>query len=171
MVVSVSATTDSGYSFMDVIDGFVHLNVSFDVQNDKITVFLNGETLETSTLSDVFGVNPKEAPRIPSFIKTGDNPSFAYSSGTVDNTATSIFDAGPKNDPYFTPWIVGGGWTDGLPIDTDTSSGGFMSTSHGFFSGFGGRIGSLKIYDKPLDITEVNVNYNAHKAFFTKIEL
>lgn len=171
MSVSVSATTNSGYSFMDVIDGFVHLNVSFDVQKNAINIFLNGELLETSAMSTVFGINPGEAPKIPSFIKTGDNPSFAYSSGTVDNSLTTIFDAGPKNDPYFTPWIVGGGWTDGITIDTDTSSGGFMSTAHGFSSGFGGRIGSLKIYDKPLDIKEVNTNYNAHKAFFTKIEL
>ena len=29
---------------------------------------------------------------------------------------------GPRNDPFFTPWIVGGGWTDGLPLTASATN-------------------------------------------------
>jgi len=173
MTISTTKTTSSGHSFNDLSSSFVHMNVSFDVQSDEIKVYLNSELLETCSLSVVFGTDPGVPARIPSFIKTGDNDtaSFYYSSGTVENVKTSDFNNGPKNDQFFTPWIFGGGWTDGLPIDYSTSSGGFMSESRGLFSGLGGRVGSLKIYEKPLTTSEVLFNYNAHKAFFNNIKV
>jgi hypothetical protein len=173
MTISTTKTTSSGYKLNDLSSGFVHMNISFDVQADEVKVFLNSELLETCSLSVVFGTDPGVPARVPSFIKTGDNDtaSFYYASGTTENVKTSDFNQGPGNDPFFTPWIFGGGWTDGLPVDYSTSSGGFMSESRGLFSGLGGRIGSLKIYEKPLTTSEVLFNYNAHKAFFNNIKI
>ena len=172
MVIPHSQQTKSGFTIKDVSSSFVHMNVSFDVSADQVTVSLNGEELETSAMSEVFGIETKKPARIPSFIKQGDDPSFEYEAGQIDNSfAATIFNEGPLNDTYFTPWIIGGGWTDGLPVDEDASVGGFMGNSHGFSSGLGGHVGSFKIYNKPLNTTEVTKNYDAHKAFFTNIKI
>jgi hypothetical protein len=96
--------------------------------------------------------------------------SFYYSASTVvQNTGKTLFDNGPKNDTYFTPWIVGGGWTDGIPINPSTREGGFMGTRHGLTSGLNGFVGSLKFYSRPLNSSEVLANYNAQKGFFKNI--
>ena len=182
MIVPHTKQTASGYTFGDLSSTYVHMNVSFDVQNDLVSVYLNNEILATSSLSTTFGIQHKEPPRIPSFISTGENSSFFYSQETLNTSATSVFYNGPSPDPFFTPWIIGGGWTDGIPITYSTSAGGFMGStsvggsasvlgSHGFSSALGGRVGSFKIYDKPLDISEITTNYNAHKAFFQNIKI
>ena len=182
MIVPQTKQTASGYTFGDLSSTYVHMNVSFDVQNDLISVYLNNEILATSSLSTTFGTQHKEPPRVPSFISTGENRSFFYSQETLNTSATSVFYNGPSPDLFFTPWIIGGGWTDGIPITYSTSSGGFMGStsvggsasvlgSHGFSSALGGRVGSFKIYDKPLDTSEITTNYNAHKAFFQNIKI
>ena len=182
MIVPHTKQTASGYTFGDLSSTYVHMNVSFDVQNDLISVYLNNELLDTAPMSTTFGTQYKEPPRIPSFISTGDNPSFFYSKDNLNTSATSVLDNGPNLDPFFTPWVVGGGWTDGSPITYSTSSGGFMGStsiggsasvlgSHGFSSALGGRVGSFKVYDKPLDTSEITTNYNAHKAFFQNIKI
>ena len=182
MIVPHTKQTASGYTFGDLSSTYVHMNVSFDVQNDLISVYLNNELLDTAPMSTTFGTQYKEPPRIPSFISTGDNPSFLYSKDNLNTSATFVLDNGPTLDPFFTPWVIGGGWTDGSPITYSTSSGGFMGStsiggsasvlgSHGFSSALGGRVGSFKVYDKPLDISEITTNYNAHKAFFQNIKI
>jgi len=160
--------TKSGYTIRDASGAYVHMNVSFDVQADEIRIYLNNEILATSSMSTVFGIETKKPARVPSFIKQETDPSFSYVKQYVD---LPVFADGPRNDTYFTPWIFGGGWTDGLSVDTPSQSGGFMGNSHGFYSGLGGRIGSLKIYGKPLNTSEVNKNFNAHKAFFQNINI
>ena len=75
----------------------------------------------------------------------------------------------PRNNSFFTPWLLGGGWTDGIPVAADTSAGGFMGTGHGYSSGLNGYVGSVKFYAKPLSNSEVKTNYNAQKGFFKNI--
>ena len=171
MSVDVTATTSSGYRLLDLSSDFYHLSVSMDVRNDLISVFLNGELLASKAYSEVFGTTEKEPARIPTFISPmdSDDPSFFYDTTKLTNEQTTDFANGPVNDVFFTPWIVGGGWTDGIPVDT--SSGGFMSTSHGFYSGLTGHIGSFKVYSKPLNISEAYKNYTAHKGFFEDIDV
>jgi len=168
MTVLDTIQTKSGYTIKDASGSYVHMNVSFDVQNDSITVYLNNEELATSSMSEVFGIEPKKPARIPSFVKKETDASFSYNSTYVD---LGVFSDGPDTDAFFTPWIFGGGWTDGLSVDAPSESGGFMGNSHGFYSGLGGRIGSLKIYNKPLNSKGVNKNFNAHKAFFQNIKI
>jgi hypothetical protein len=171
MTVDVTATTSSGYKLLDLSSAFQHLSVSMNVRDNLISVFLNGELLASEPYSEVFGIPEKEPARIPTFIspKDSENESFFYSSEKLTNQQTTDFNNGPSNDVFFTPWIVGGGWTDGIPVDT--SSGGFMSTSHGFYSGLTGHIGSFKVYSKPLNISEAYKNYTAHKGFFEDIDI
>ena len=162
----------NGTKFNDVSGAFMHLHMSFDVSGNTCSVYLDGNLMTTSSISDVFGSLPGRAPRIPTFITPTDSSvsSFYYSaSSVVQNTSQTSFDNGPKNDPYFTPWIVGGGWTDGIPINPITRDGGFMGTRHGLTSGLNGFVGSLKFYSRPLNSIEVLKNYNAQKGFFKNI--
>jgi len=181
MTIPVSATTTTGKTFLNVSSTFVHLHVAFDVSRDKCTVYLDGDELATSAISDAFGVQSYTSPKTPTFIVPKDKPdySFYYSSATVSQTAPltgaelgqTQFDIGPQTDTYFTPWIVGGGWTAGYPIDLTTSSGGFMGNRHGYTAGLHGNVGSLKFYSRPLTNKEVKQNYDAQTGFFKNIDI
>ena len=172
MTVPVSSLV-SGKSFSDVSSSFIHVHTAFDTSSDECRVYCDGVLMATSSLVDVFGSPKYLPPNLPTFIKPLDSDvsSFYYSAGTVDQHGTDLFSNGPKNNTYFTPWILGGGWTDGNPIDVTTSSGGFMGNGHGWNSGLGGHIGSVKFYNKPLTNSEVLQNYKAQKGFFKNINL
>ena len=164
--------TVNGVKFADVANEFMHLAVSFDVSSDKCRVYLDSNLMTTSSLSKVFGTAKSQIPRLPTFIQpeTSEVSSFYYADTTVrQRQGVSFFDNGPRNNPFFTPWLLGGGWTDGIPVAADTSAGGFMGTGHGYSSGLNGYVGSVKFYAKPLSNSEVKTNYNAQKGFFKNI--
>lgn len=164
MSVAASATTNSGYSINDCSSSFVHLGISMSPDRDFVRVYLNGELLAEQAYTTTFQTTKGRAAQIPSFLIKDENssPSFQYTSGTVAYTNTLDFLAGPKNDLFFTPWIVGGGWTDGM---------GFMGESRGVYSGLNGYIGSLKFYSKGLTAEQVRENYDAHKDFFGNVDI
>ena len=92
------------------------------------------------------------------------------------------FSLGPKLDTIYTPWTLGGGYTDGFlkwdghstPQTSLTElpdAGGFMNKYHGKTSGLNGFVGSVKFYSKSLDNKEVLRNYNAQKNYFKNIEI
>ena len=208
MVIPITQAT-GGKSFASCATEYVHVNISFDFDNDTLTVLLNGRTLQTDSISSVFGTEKGKPLNVPTFKKMGSNPSFDYP-GAIPKQETGDFLKGPITDPFFTPWIIGGGWTDGLPlkatankgsgsiirdinqlgvdsseyqnkskpgnpdgyeINLSSTFGGFSGPSNGIYSGLGGHLGSLKIYSKPLSITEASTNYIAHKVFFDNIEI
>jgi hypothetical protein len=167
MSVSISSTVGIGnntVALSDASETFVHVSVSFDVTNDEVCIRLNGKDLATSSYSELFGTQPGFPAKIPTFISPEDsqNPSYSYSN----------ISKGPKTNTYFTPWIIGGGYTDGIAVNltgSNTGSGGFMATSHGLYSGLTGHVGSFKIYSRPLDTTEALKNYEAHKGYYEDI--
>ena len=199
LAVPVTTTTTGGTSFNDTINTFVHTNISFDFSKDTLTVYLDGERLIQSSISSIFGTDPGKPLQIPSFKKLGDVASFDYP-GSIPESESKDFIQGPRNDPFFTPWIIGGGWTDGIPLqitgnhptknpadydlnvrgytgsvggyvlDASSIRGGFSGPSNGLYSGLGGHLGSLKIYSKPLSTNEVVKNYEAHQSFFKNIQ-
>tara|TARA_R110002051_G_scaffold322945_3_gene415081 strand:- start:8762 stop:11554 length:2793 start_codon:yes stop_codon:yes gene_type:complete len=172
MIVPISKTVNE-VSLIDSRKQFVHMNVSFDVPKNEIAVYLDGNHLETSAISDVFGVNSGEAPQVPSFYKNKSDTttsSFTYDKGSTTQVGTSEYDEGPSLDGFFTPWIVGGGWTDGIAADFTSKEGGFMNSNHGYKSGLNGFIGSLKFYSRPLNKYEVLTNYANQAAFFKNIQ-
>jgi len=172
--------TSTPKAFSDVGSAFMHIHMSFDTRNNNCSVYLDGNLMATSSMENVFGSAGGVPPKIPTFITGADYPnaSFYYSDATVNQSSDSnIFDNGPRTDQYFTPWIVGGGWTDGLPVTVPatveahpmTLPGGFMGDRHGISSGLNGHVGSLKFYSRALTIKEVRKNYEAQKGFFKNI--
>ena len=170
-------------SFNTAKTEFMHVNVSFDVPNNLITVYLDGEVLDTASLTSVFGTAPEEPPQIPTFFvpRAETTSSFEYTSGTLYTSGTTKYNDAPKLGEFFTQWMVGGGWTEGLSpkygsygtgYTTDTASwGGFMGENHGIKCGLDGFIGSLKFYSRPLNKYEVGKNYDTQRHFFKNIKL
>lgn len=92
--------------------------------------------------------------------------SFEYASSIVSSESVEALTKGPKLDTYFTPWIIGGGYTDGNP------EGNFMGGIYGGkVSGLRGYIGCTRFYSKPLQDEEVLNNFNATQKFFKNIDL
>jgi len=161
ITIPVSAQVGSSevVSFSDCGTAFCHLAVTFDPPNDRISVYLDSELLATSGYFDTFGTGIRMTPKIPSLTLSS---SFEYNSS-----------AGPKLDKFFTPWIIGGGYTDGCPQGPEEpGAGGFTGgTFGGFDSGFKGKIGGIKFYSQPLTASQVANNYRANKNFFKFIKL
>lgn len=143
-----------------VSSNFVLLSLAFDPTEDKIHIYADGSLAATSSISTVFGSKPNIPPSVPTFKK---NNSFEYNASSVDGPETVT--TGPKLNSYFTPWIVGGGYTDGMYYN-----GNFMGGDRGgIVSGLRGHIGSLKFYSRPLNSNEVLKNYKAQEGFFKTI--
>ena len=157
MKVDLSAT-----DFGNVSSQFVLIDISCDPTTDTIKLFADGSLVATSAISAVFGVDPQVAPSLPSFKK--DN-SFQYSPTTVDGP--TVLKQGPLLNTFYTPWIVGGGYTDGM-----YTYGNFLGGDRGgITSGLRGHLGSLKFYSRALDNTEVLKNYKAQQGFFKNIKI
>ena len=152
----------SSTDFGNVSSQFVLIDITCDVINNEIKMFADGSLVSTSSVSDVFGVDIGIPPSLPNFKK---NNSFEYSSTTVDGPA--ILKQGPLLNPFYTPWIVGGGYTDGM-----YQHGNFLGGDRGgITSGLRGHLGSLKFYSRPLDNGEVLKNYKAQQGFFKNIKI
>lgn len=162
MKVDLSAT-----DFGNVSSQFVLIDVTVEPSANEVKFYAEGALVATSGIDAVFGVTAFTTPNLPSFRKEN---SFEYSSTTVDGPTT--LHGGPKLNPFYTPWIVGGGYTDGM-----YKYGNFMggkdgnNSRSGFVSGLRGHIGSLKFYSKALNPTEVKVNYDAQKGYFKNIKI
>jgi len=163
MIQKINDSTTDKY-FSSCGNKFCHVVVTFDPKKDEIRFYLDSTLTTTSSLSEVFGIEKYKMPNIPTFKK---NNSFKYSSNNLNPDAPDVIKSGPGLDTYFTPWIVGGGYTDGM-----FNYGNFMGTQYGGIkSGLNGYLGSLKFYSRPIDPSEVVDNYNAHKGFFENIDI
>jgi hypothetical protein len=163
----------NGVSLSSCGKEFVQVALTFNPEMDQIKFYCDGKVLTTSSYLSVFGQSSKEGmPNIPSFKK---NNSFEYNASSFSSIGVYEFSSGPKLDPYFTPWILGGGYTDGLQTssvgDLD-GTGNFMGGSYGgIISGLKGYLGSTKFYSKCLSDSEVLNNFNALKIFFKNIDV
>ena len=130
---------------------FLHLSIVIDPQEDEVRVFADGVNIATSSYQNTFATNRAgEVFKAPSIKQ---NNSFEYSGG-------------PSLDTYFTPWILGGGYTDGF------SAGNFMGGEYGGkVSGLRGYLGCTRFYSKPLTDGEVLNNYKATRNFFDNVEV
>lgn len=154
----------NGVALSSCMSGFCHISVTFDPNNDLLSVYNDGVLIAASSISTVFATEPYRMPRIPSFKR---NNSFEYNSSSVGSVASNALKAGPKLDTFFTPWIVGGGYTDGMALN-----GNFMGGTYGgIISGLKGYLGSLKFYNKPLTPAQVLNNFNTQQSFFKNIDI
>ena len=149
-------------AFGNVSSQFVLIDITVDPANNSMSFYADGTLVTTSSISASFGTTPTQTINLPSFKK---NNSFEYSSTTVDGPTT--LKTGPKLNEYYTPWIVGGGYTDGMYLH-----GNFLGGDRGgITSGLRGHVGSLKFYSQPLDREQVTNNYKAQKGFFKNIKM
>ena len=145
-----TSTVVGDVSFSSVCNEFVHVAVSVDILDNTVKIYLDNTLMATSSVTDVFGVDPGRPVSLPTFKQ--DN-SFAYSQ------------FGPPLDTFFTPWVIGGGYSDGLP-------GGFMGGDYGGKkSGLMGNIGSMKFYRKPLTAGDVSHNFLSQKSLFKNVDM
>jgi len=163
MFVPFSATTDSGKSLSSCGEEFCNLAVTLDYEKDKIHLYLDTELLAVSAVSEVFGSPPTHSVNIPTFKKTN---SFEYNASSVGPLAPNSLKGGPKLNTYFTPWILGGGYTDGMAL-----TGNFMGGEYnGVNSGLKGYLGSTKFYSKPLQQKEIKFNYSVQKKLYKNLD-
>lgn len=150
MVIPVFETFN-GKSLSSCGKSFTQISISVDPLQDEVRVYLDGVNLMTSSYQNTFGTEgTKGTYKAPSMKQ---NNSFEYSGG-------------PSLDNYFTPWIIGGGYTDGF------SGGNFMGGEFGGkVSGLRGHIGCTRFYSKPLTDGEVLNNYKATQNFFKNVEV
>jgi hypothetical protein len=136
----------SSVAFSDASAGFIHVALTVNVKDNYVALYCDGVSMVTSSIPDVFGITNNFPPSLPSFYGTS---SFEHTNG-------------PSLNKFFTPWIIGGGYSDGLDD-------GFMSIRSGKTSGLFGHIGSFKIYNNALTTAEIVKNFDAQKGFFKNI--
>ena len=136
-----SATLNrSGSGIADVSSSYLHFNVAFDYGLNEVRVCLDGEHLSTSSLVDVLGVDPKTAV-VPTAAQIGNHPPLPLDPmrGTAPTKESflgvNLYDEPltPERVPFpvFTPWIIGGGYTDNIPSieGTDYRPMGFLGSN------------------------------------------
>lgn len=124
--VPASSTTDSGYSIADASAGFTHIAIACDTKTDAISLFVNGEFLASSLISTAFDIEPGSPINIPSRISEGH---FHETRGAFGE---KLYDGSLPNIPIFTPWILGGGFTDGIAESPFTLQSSLNTTFPGF---------------------------------------
>ena len=163
MYVPLTTQTDSGKTLEDCSKGFCQLSLTFNYKTDTVSLFLDSELLSTSSISQVFGSSPTKPINLPTFKKQN---SFEYSQDTVGYLAPASLKTGPRLNSYFTPWILGGGYTDGM-----SKTGNFMGGDYGGVrSGLRGFLGSTKFYSKPLTQKELSFNYSVQSKLYKNLD-
>jgi len=153
-------------AFSGVENEFMHIGISVNPAENLVTLTLDGNEFTTCSVTRVFGGGSVwQPPDLPTLTQGN---SFTYE------------DDGPTFEPgngidAFTPWILGGGYTDGYykygNTDLSVGEGGFMGKYHGLGSGLNGYVGSIKFYSKALTTSEIQKNYTNQKGFFKNIDL
>src|SRR6056300_240299 len=141
---------------------FCQLSLVVNPVEDYVKVYLDGTNFATSSYRSVFGTGRAgEVFKTPSVFQ---NNSFKYDASSVNASSVADAKAGPGLDTYFTPWILGGGYTDGNP------EGNFLGGEYGGkISGLRGYLGCCRFYTRALHDGEVLNNYNATQKFFKNI--
>lgn len=152
-------------SSLGVSAGFVLLDFVVDPQKNRVSIYCDGNIKATSSIPEVFGLPDYSPVRLPSFFKEN---SFEYNDTNIPSHAADELRTGPKLNQFFTPWIIGGGYTDGM-----IGKGGFMGGGivGGIISGLRGFVGGIKFYSKALDNNEVLKNYNGQRYFYKNVEV
>jgi hypothetical protein len=126
--IPITTSSLSGYTVGDASSAFTHYIVTCDIPSDTITAYVNGQFIASANVSTSFGVAPGEPLNIPSQISEG-----SYQDQDA-RFGESLYQGGLEDKPpLFTPWILGGGYTDGVghtqpPIFSSTFPG-FLGTN------------------------------------------
>lgn len=125
--IPASATTESGYSISSASTQFTHYGIVCDIASDSISLYVNGEFMLSANTSTSFDTKPGMPLQIPSRIGEGH---FHEHRGVFGE---KLYDGNLPEQPIFTPWILGGGFTDGIQDSPqsllDTTVPGFLGTN------------------------------------------
>ena len=140
MFIPSATKNNSGSGIADVSSAYLHFNVAFDYGLDEVRVCLDGELLSTSSLVDVLGADGQNAV-LPTAAQIGKHPPLPAdpTAGTAPTKESflgvNIYDEPLTPErvafPVFTPWIIGGGYTDNIPSieGTDYRPMGFLGSN------------------------------------------
>lgn len=152
--VDTSVTTESGYTIEGASTEFTHYGIVCDPGTDTISLYVNGEFLASSLVSTSFSTNPGSPISIPTKITDG------HYHERVPRYGESLYAGELPEVPIFTPWILGGGFTDGIADSPFTKQGavplttvpGFLGTNTnssyyvaGSYDSSGGPIGQHSV--------------------------
>lgn len=122
-------------SIDDVQHEFLHFAITFDPAKDTVTIYCDGEKLTSSSITASFGTRFENL-NIPSkvYYKQGIPSTNWWNSYYGDGQWSDplALPAGSKVPPdpvLFTPWIIGGGFSDNISYSSDSillSPAGFM---------------------------------------------
>ena len=186
-----TSTIVNGERFNDVASKFCLATITIDYQTEKVSLYLNGTLMKSQSIQQTFGGT--QYPNIPSMLASN---SFSYTNiyekslpfnaplfppNSLGQTDFWYWDgpqAGGKGGPPLTPWIIGGGYTDGMHVqeldtyasDVDTGMNFMGGQWGGKKSGLYGFLGSLKLYNRAITQEEVAKNYTGQRGFFENIK-
>jgi len=188
-----SNTSVNGASIIDASAGFIHMATVFNFSEDSVKIFCDGELLTTSSINTTFDLSSTNTLNIPSPVREGEYLVSSWNNTSNNGPVIGKFGGGDS----FTPWILGGGFTDGIEkvtaIDANDEPG-FLgyntnstygdptansqhyplwATSHTIkpSSGLDGFLGSFKLYSRALSNSEVRKNFTFQKGFYKNILL
>ena len=120
--------TTSGFGIQDVSSGYHHINISFDYLQDKVNFNFDGELLATSALTDVIGGAPSNtvSPTAVKIKRDFESDKIFFNDPTTESfLGNTVYDERCTPErvafPVYTPWIIGGGYTDNIPKIPGTS--------------------------------------------------
>ena len=133
VVIGLDTSTVSGKNILNSNTEFTHYNVSHNVASDVITVVLDGEFLASATASTAFGTKKNSPLNLPGRISTT-----SYQDGTGQWGEKLYTRHQYPSFPVFTPWVIGGGWTDNIyeSSQINKTPAGFLgaNTNAGYFN-------------------------------------
>ena len=190
-IITKEETLVNNVSVSGVGKDFTHVAVVFNFSENKVSTVFDGEVLNVSSISTAFDTVNTKPLMIPSLTRAINTANVGVSSWTNESGTGPVL--GNTAGAAFTPWILGGGFTDGilksgtlstynpgfLGYNTNTLYGTPPNSQHIATadvaevpsSGLDGFLGSFKIYSRALSISEVRNNFNSQKGFFKNIKI
>ena len=112
--IPVTASTSTGQSCSSCDTEFCHYVVSFNYSQDKAYVYVDGNLLATSSISEAFNTEPGAPLNFPGPInpRRDSRGSWVSEDTNSENLAEGYTSNGLPRYPIFTPWILGGGYSD-----------------------------------------------------------
>ena len=124
--VDATVTSLSGYTVSSCVSGFTHYALTCDLSANAISLYVNGQFLASSTVSNSFETIAGQPLNVPSRVSKG----FFQGDGA---NGEQLIEGHVIPGVLLTPWILGGGYTDGIsheipPIFSSTFPG-FLGTN------------------------------------------
>tara|TARA_R100000458_G_scaffold13299_1_gene11106 strand:- start:8248 stop:11457 length:3210 start_codon:yes stop_codon:yes gene_type:complete len=151
MYIASGTRTTDGSGIGEVSGSYMHFNIAFDYDSEEVRVCLDGKELSTSAMVDVLGGRPETmvyptavkmelVDKTDNIISRGEGSSNPVGGSFNNPTKESflgpnIYDEQVSPErvafPVYTPWIIGGGYSDNINkiAETDFRPQGFLGSN------------------------------------------